>query len=130
MSKAAATTHRVCVCVLLCAIVSGCATPPSSAVVEFPGIAQARQKEGSFPVPDSLRMVRSGMTKDQVRSLLGVPHFHEGLWGVHSWNYILNLQASPETPVASCQYMVHFDDDMRVDGLHWKDPACEKQAAG
>jgi outer membrane protein assembly factor BamE (lipoprotein component of BamABCDE complex) len=102
------------------------AKPPAPGASEFPAIETAQWKEGSFPNPENLRLMNagSGMGKDQVRELLGWPHFREGLWGEQEWNYIFHLRTGKGSDFITCQYMVRFDDAMLSTGGFWKTPEC------
>lgn len=107
----------------LCGL-AGCAA--ASADAPFPSPDTATTKEGSFPNLDNLRKVAAGETKNQIVELLGPPHFHEGVFHVRVWNYLLNLPNAGR--VVTCQYQVQFDDDNRVSKTRWKDPSCEALA--
>ena len=69
-------------------------------------------------------MMRTGMGKDQVRDLLGSPHFSEGLAGVKEWNYIFHFRTGKGPEFTTCQYMVRYDGDRLTQGMYWKDPGC------
>jgi OOP family OmpA-OmpF porin len=69
--------------------------------------------KGTFPNRDFLDEVRAGMTKDQLYSLLGRPHFHEGLFGVKEWDYLFHFNSGTtgKNRVVTCQFKVLFDED-------------------
>lgn len=100
------------------------AKPAAPAAEEFPAIEAAKWKEGAFPNLENVRLMSSGMGKDQVRQLLGWPHFNEGLWGAHEWNYIFHLRTGKANEFITCQYMVRFDDSMLSTGAFWKKSEC------
>ncbi|MGB7196049.1 MAG: OmpA family protein [Collimonas pratensis] len=91
---------------------------------DFPNPGSARLRQGTVPTTEALRLMRVGMDKDEVRQLLGSPHFSEGLFGVREWNYLFHLRGSKETEDVVCQYMVRFDGNVRVSGLYWRKPDC------
>lgn len=94
--------------------------------VSFPERSQAHPRKGDFVNVANLRQMRAGLDKNQVRLLLGNPHFSEGLWGVKDWNYLFNFQ-SPTGEVLSCQYQVKFakqEGGLTVASLHWDGPQC------
>ncbi|OUL98898.1 flagellar motor protein MotB [Variovorax sp. JS1663] len=100
------------------------AKPAEPTPNEFPAIETAKWKEGAFPNLENLRLMSTGMGKDQVRQLLGWPHFSEGLWGAQEWNYIFHLRTGKGAEFITCQYMVRFDDAMLSTGSFWKVPGC------
>ncbi|WP_164721219.1 OmpA family protein [Burkholderia stagnalis] len=98
-------------------------TDKNGAVV-FPDRSTAWLREGAFPNVENLRQVRPGLTKDQVYALIREPHFDEGLFGVHVWNYIFNIDAPNDKGYATCQYQIQYDDEYRVKATYWKEPEC------
>lgn len=104
------------------------ARPAAPTDEEWPNPDDAKMKQGSFPTADNLRLVKPDMGKDQVRELLGSPHFRAGLWGVHEWNYIFQLRTGKGDEYKTCQYMVRFDDTPLVTGAWWRTTDCAKLA--
>lgn len=93
---------------------------------EFPARDRATLRNGAFVTEENLRQMGTGLSKPQVRSLLGNPHFSEGIAGVSTWNYIFNFRTSPDAFV-SCQYQVNYvrgDGGYVSDSMHWDGPAC------
>jgi len=124
-------------------VLQGCALTPGAAInkeaqgraasstqvpqaKDFPALDDAKWKQGAFPNIENLRKMNTGMSKDQVRELLGFPHFSEGLWGVREWNYIFHFRTGKGADYVTCQYMVRFNKDELTTGGWWKDPACAK----
>lgn len=91
---------------------------------EFPDPGSAKWKQGAFPGVDKFQRVRPGMGKDQLRELLGWPHFSEGLWGVREWNYIFHFYTGKGSDYTTCQYMVRFNGSELMTGGWWKNPDC------
>ncbi|WPG41117.1 OmpA family protein [Variovorax sp. EBFNA2] len=91
---------------------------------EFPDLGSAKWKQGAFPGTDKFQRVRPGMGKDQLRELLGWPHFSEGLWGVREWNYIFHFYTGKGSDYTTCQYMVRFNGNELMTGGWWKNPDC------
>lgn len=91
---------------------------------DFPPLDSAKWQQGAFPSLDALRAMRTGMGKDQVRELLGFPHFREGLGGVREWNYIFHFRTGAGPAYITCQYMVRFNEDVLTNGMYWKGPGC------
>ena len=104
-------------------------TPPPALAADhslnFPDMDQAWLKGGSFIDVEQLRRIHTGMTKNQVRELISYPHFSEGLFGPRAWNYIFNFRTGRGQEYITCQYMVHYDQDVRSQDFHWKGPDCE-----
>jgi len=91
---------------------------------DFPDLGSAKWKQGAFPGTDAFARMRTGMGKDQVRELLGFPHFSEGLGGVREWNYIFHFRTGAGPEYLTCQYMVRFNADVLTNGMYWKGPGC------
>lgn len=81
-------------------------------------------KGGTFPNLANLRQVREGLNKAQVADLIGYPHFSEGIWGVHEWNYVFNFRRPDSGEVTVCQYKVLFDKDRLARTFYWKPESC------
>lgn len=134
MKNSSTSLLALVACVLA---LTGCAAPtpsPSGAVppaldanhsVDFPELDKAWLKGGTFVDVEQLRRIAPGMTKNQVRELISYPHFSEGLFGPREWNYIFNFRTGKGQEFITCQYMVHFDKDIRAQDFHWKGPNCE-----
>jgi len=103
---------------------AACSAP--TADEPFPDPATATRKEGSFPNRENLAKVELGLTRNQMYDLLGPPHFHEGVFHVRVWNYLLNFRNAGAT--VTCEYQVQFDDDNRVSRTRWKSSECEELA--
>lgn len=100
------------------------ASPTAPAPEDFPALDSAKWKQGAFPNLENLRKIEPGMGKDQVRELLGWPHFSEGLWGVREWNYIFHFRTGSKSDYVTCQYMVRFDEAQLSTGGWWKPSTC------
>lgn len=93
---------------------------------EFPDMARAWLRGGDFVNVDNLRQVGRGMSKNQIRALLGNPHFSEGIAGVSRWNYVFNFRTGVDSHV-TCQYQLNYARESGrylVDSIHWDGPAC------
>jgi len=91
---------------------------------DFPPLDSAKWQQGAFPSLEALRAMHTGLGKDQVRGLLGFPHFREGLGGVREWNYIFHFRTGAGPAYITCQYMVRFNADVLTHGMYWKGPGC------
>ncbi|WP_456982273.1 OmpA family protein [Luteimonas sp. A478] len=93
---------------------------------EFPDVDRAWLRGGDFVNVDNLRQIGRGMSKNQIRSLLGNPHFSEGIGGVSRWDYVFNFRTGVDTHV-TCQYQLNYERPERrylVESIHWDGPAC------
>lgn len=94
--------------------------PPSA----FPDPSHATRKEGLFLPPATLRLLTPGMTKRQAYALLGAPHFHEGFFGEHVWDYILNFYTGTGTAYRICRLQLRWDRQMRLGNVTWSAEEC------
>ncbi len=106
-----------------CTSVSNVKSNGTTDEVKWPDADSVSFKTGSFPVVNALKLVRPGMTKDQLYNLLGRPHFNEGLVGVVEWDYLFHFPL-PNGDVQTCQYKVLFDKDRLAQSFFWREPAC------
>ncbi len=90
--------------------------------VIFPDPAHIVMKGGTFPNLGDLRLVKAGVTKDQLYQLLGRPHFHEGYAGVREWDYLFHFRKGDE--IITCQYKVVYDKDYIAQTFHWAPASC------
>lgn len=87
----------------------------------FPELTQLTMQNGSWPNPDSLGLLQAGMTRDQVYSLIGHPHFKEGI-ETPEWDYLLNLRTVEGHK--ACQLKVIFDKDKIAQNFYWLPEGC------
>ena len=111
-------TFTLVAALLLCA-------PLHAAERTWPDVRFATQKEGSFPSIERLRSLHDGMTKTQVREILGSPHFWEGPFRSMQWNYLLHFR-SPDSlsPPRSCRLQIDFNNKAEVTGYVWLPADC------
>jgi outer membrane protein OmpA-like peptidoglycan-associated protein len=81
-------------------------------------------KGGTFPAVADLRLIKAGMSKQQIMQLVGAPHFSEGVWGVREWNYLFNFRKAGTDEVTQCQYKVLFDDHKLARSFYWQPESC------
>lgn len=89
-----------------------------------PNKATPMHKDGTWPTIASLRQIQSGMNKRQLIELIGPPHFTEGFWGVHEWNYVFHLRLPDSDEARICQYKVLFDHDQLARSFYWMPASC------
>ncbi|HEY9253395.1 MAG TPA: outer membrane protein assembly factor BamE [Stenotrophomonas sp.] len=93
----------------------------------FPDERHLVQKGGSVPKPDHVRLVTPGLTKKQLRGLVGSPHFREG-YGAREWDYLFHLQG-PDAQMQQCRFKVVFDDKSLARSLLWAPASCAQLLA-
>jgi OOP family OmpA-OmpF porin len=89
-----------------------------------PDSTTAIHKSGTFPNVSDLRLIKSGMNKQQIAQLIGSPHFSEGIWGVREWNYLFNFRKHGSDDVTQCQYKVLFDEQKLARSFYWQPESC------
>ncbi len=114
--------------ITLSAFAASAAVPAAGSVgdVPFPDKQRSYLSKGDFVNIENLRQMKSGLSKDQVRLLLGNPHFKEGIAGAKEWNYIFNFRTGVGEEYITCQYQVRYakDHGYAVQSMHWDGPAC------
>lgn len=90
----------------------------------FPDPDDAFMRGGTLESSRTITTIRPGMTKNQVRDLLGRPHFSEGLFNVRTWNYLFDLGADDGQGRMLCQFQLAFDGSMRVEDTQWRTAGC------
>lgn len=90
----------------------------------FPAAQDASRPEGSYVNLENLAKVAPGMTKAQVRDLLGAPHFAEGMFDVREWDYLFRVHAANGEAEKSCQYKVLFDDQLQARSFFARPAGC------
>ncbi|WP_176475783.1 OmpA family protein [Halomonas salipaludis] len=105
----------------------GCASPGSlgeEGEVSFPDLDSSYLDTGDFIAPEAIHRISEGQSKEQVRRLLGDPHFNEGFFAVREWDYAFNFYTGEGNEYITCQYKLLFDRDMRMSETHWHRPEC------
>ena len=82
---------------------------------------------GSWPNWSDVRLIERGQNKDQIRQLIGDPHFAEGLYGVEEWDYVFNYRENGVHKV--CQYKVLFDKNHNAQSFFWFPNGCNGNSA-
>lgn len=87
-------------------------------------------QQGTFPNVENLKLVKPGITKDQLYALLGRPQYDDG-WRPREWNYLLhfNTPGYGNNDVTTCQFKVLFDEHSIAQTFYWhpvipKDAVC------
>ena len=82
---------------------------------------------GTWPNWSNVRLIERGQNKDQIRQLIGDPHFAEGLYGVEEWDYVFNYRENGVHKV--CQYKVLFDKNHNAQSFFWFPNGCNGNSA-
>lgn len=118
--------------------ISGCTTKTSE-LRPKDGVLRADQV--TFPDPDKAWIdarymfketadrVEKGMSKDQVRELIGHPMFREGMYAVTEWDYLFNLKERAGVADEICQFKVIFDENATVGSTFWQPECGSKKSA-
>lgn len=97
-----------------------------SAAPKFPAISESYRPQGSYASLENLEKIQPGMSKAQLYELLGSPHFHEGLFAVREWDYILRFRRAGQADLV-CQYKVLFDKDLQAQSFLFSPADCLAQ---
>lgn len=91
------------------------------------------KKLGTTVNPATVRMITPGVSKSDIYSWIGAPHFGEGI--TRRWNYVLFFPAAPgSTERMRCRMEVRFVRqrgyyDVTVSEVVWQEQSCADQVA-
>ncbi|EAN6152200.1 outer membrane protein assembly factor BamE [Salmonella enterica] len=121
-------TIKKCWLPVLCLGLAACSQNPSSPdryghidhlIWPVPENVTFDDRQGTYPSPEAVALLRPGMTKDQIYALLGRPHFAEGVFRVREWDYLFHFRTGEEA-VTTCQFKVIFNSHFISQGNYWK----------
>jgi outer membrane protein OmpA-like peptidoglycan-associated protein/predicted small secreted protein len=137
--KSAVSSQRLVLAwtlVLACLLLDGCGNVSQGVAKDgsgaqqlvwpAPGDVTPIHHGGTFPELVALRAVHAGMNKQQIALLIGYPHFEEGIWAVHEWNYVFNFRDADSDRVTVCQYKILFDQEKLARSFYWKPEDCSR----
>lgn len=139
-------THALAVA-LTSTLLVACASNSTNEDVTFPKLSSTYLATGAFIEPAAFERIQPGLDRDQVRLILGDPHFNEGLIPKNNWNYAFNFKTGQGNEYITCQYQVQFAKvDTKPQPIshadtvatrkslmvaeYWQDPACEALVRG
>jgi len=92
--------------------------------VTFPEASQSYLKQvKKYDVKD-VALITENMNKDQIRQILGNPHFDEGLFRVKIWNYVLDVHQNGNDQ--RCQLRIDFNKKYISEKITWKEQECQQ----
>lgn len=120
---AVAAVAAVCVGMAGCGSLSDVKRDGTTDEPVFPELDRSwfSHDDGTVAQVENLRLMRSGVSRDQVYQLLGRPQYSEG-FRVKEWDYLFQFQT--ENGLKPCQYKVLFDSDYRAQSFYWKPQSC------
>jgi outer membrane protein OmpA-like peptidoglycan-associated protein len=90
----------------------------------FPDEGHMVVKGGTRPAVERLRPLAIGMTKPQLRALVGSPQFREG-FAAREWDYLFQLEDTSGNPVR-CRFKVLFDSEAIARNMYWAPSQCAR----
>lgn len=93
----------------------------------FPELMERYTKHAQRYDLQQIQKIEKGLSKDQVRFILGNPHFDESLFFVKTWNYIVDVQKPNSIQYDRCQLKIEFNRQSIAEDIGWKGASCSQE---
>lgn len=102
----------------------------NDAGISFPDISESHLKDIHRYDINEIAHLDLGLNKDQIRHLLGNPHFSEGLFFERIWNYVLDIRIPETEQYQRCQLRIDYDTDYKAERYSWLGNECQQLTQG